>query len=1192
MAAMPDRAETLFTTAMALASPAERAAFLDRECAGDSALRDHIEAQLRAHKKEHHFSDRPVDGHAGPTADYVPSNEQPGTIIGGRYKLLQPIGEGGMGSVWLAEQTEPVKRRVAVKLIRVDKGQSKAILSRFAVEQQAIALMDHPHIAKLLDAGTTDDGSPFFVMELVKGLPLTEHCDAQKLSIPERLQLFMQICAAVQHAHQKGVIHRDLKPTNILVESREGKPAPKVIDFGLAKATSGLRLTDHTLFTAFGSVMGTPLYMAPEQANFNAVDVDTRADIYALGVILYELLTGTTPLAREKVKEAALDEMLKLIREQEAPTPSSRLSSADNAPSVAANRRMEPAKLSRLVKGELDWIVLKALAKERDRRYETPNGFAEDIERFLNREPVLAGPPGLGYRVRKFVQRNRGKVIATAGGLIVSLVGLGAIAAVQRSANLTLAAKNDELTKANERVTEANAALEAANTKVRAQYSLAVDAIKTYHTGVSEDFLLKEEKFKDLRDRLLNSASEFYGKLGALLDQETDLGSRRALAQANAEVANLTAAVGRKEDALAAHRKVLAARERLAAKPEADAATRADVGLSLTSVASLLQAIGRTEEALATYRKAESLLGQLVDSPPHDMVIRMALARCRAGLGWLLYTTGKATEGLQALRQAQADQELLGTATGSTLAARRDLSETMSSIGRLLFETGRPTDGEAEYRKALAIREKLVAENPAAADLRSVLAQSHNNLGFQLALTGRSHLAEIEHRKALAIRQKLVAENPAVTDFRKLEGHSHHNLGLLYLESGRLSDADGEIRKALALYQKIVDDNPAVTEVRINLADVHHLLAMELHQVGRLPEAEAEFRSGLRIFQKLANDNPTVTVYRIRLVDSHIGVGDVLQASGKLAGATAENRQALLLCRKLVADNPTITDFRSRLCLSLANLGNTLLGTDQLVEAEVVHREALTLSKKLVEDNPAMSQFQELLGVSYSNLGELLARTGRAKEAEAEYQQAQTVLQRLVDANPRAIDCCVLLAKTLAGRGDVNQRFGRAAEARKFYSQAINMHEALVKENPKNASYCSALASLLLRRGLVLLRDQGKAAGAVADTRRALELFDALESRTGAEWFETACCHATLSALAGRHGSGIPAADGPAAATKAIELLKTAIKKDHCNPQTYRNEKALDALCDREDFKKLLSDLDAKAAAKKDSVPQLNTEKR
>ncbi len=422
-------AEAIFFAA-AVKPPAERADYLTEACAGDAKLRARVDRMLAAAAQVDSFLKPPINSEnqedASPstgdlTALFKTEKEQSGTILSGRYKLLQLIGEGGMGSVWMADQKEPVKRRVAVKLIRVDRGNSKMILSRFEAERQAIALMDHPNIAKLLDAGTTDSGHPFFVMELVKGIPLTEYCDTHKLSVQQRLGLFQQICSAVQHAHQKGIIHRDLKPTNVLIESQGGNPVPKVIDFGLAKATSGIQISEHSLFTAFGSVMGTPIYMAPEQANFNAIDVDTRVDIYALGVMLYELLTGTTPLTRETVQKAGIDEMLKLVREQEAPTPSSRLSFASVLPSVAANRQSEPAKLGRYVKGELDWIVLKALSKERDRRYETANGFAMDIARFLNHEPVAAGPPSSAYRLKKFVQRNRGQVIA-AGLVLISLV--------------------------------------------------------------------------------------------------------------------------------------------------------------------------------------------------------------------------------------------------------------------------------------------------------------------------------------------------------------------------------------------------------------------------------------------------------------------------------------------------------------------------------------------------------------------------------------------------------------------------------------------------------------------------------------------------------------------------------------------------------------------------------------------------
>ncbi len=371
-------------------SPADQAAYLAEACGSDAALRRRVEVLLAAHGAAADFLEAGADKELTGAYSGNPPAELVGTVIAGKYKLLQLVGEGGMGAVYMADQTEPVRRRVAVKLIRAGRGSSNTILSRFEAERQAIALMDHPNIAKLLEAGTTAADEPYFVMELVKGVPLTQYCDEHRLTVGDRLTLFMQICSAVQHAHQKGIIHRDLKPGNILVESHDDKAVPKVIDFGLAKATSGMQLSEHTLFTALGTVAGTPLYMAPEQAKFNAIDVDTRADIYALGVILYELLTGTTPIERETFKKAAFDEVLRLVREQEAPSPSKRLSSTESKPTVAANRRTEPLKLGRFVKGELDWIVMKALSKERERRYETANGFAKDIERFLNHEPVQA----------------------------------------------------------------------------------------------------------------------------------------------------------------------------------------------------------------------------------------------------------------------------------------------------------------------------------------------------------------------------------------------------------------------------------------------------------------------------------------------------------------------------------------------------------------------------------------------------------------------------------------------------------------------------------------------------------------------------------------------------------------------------------------------------------------------------------
>ena len=420
---LEDRAFAVFESALDV-PPEERDALLDRACAGDALLRAEVENLL----EQDALAERdgflaPLDGDAqlGKLAACFQPAHAAGTTLAGRYRLLEPLGEGGMGTVWKAEQREPVKRQVAVKLIRAGLD-SKTLLVRFEAERQALALMEHPHIARVFDGGTTESGHPFLVMELVQGQPLTAYCDQHRLTIAQRLDLFTQVCAAVQHAHQKAILHRDLKPSNILVTEHDGKLVPKVIDFGLAKALqSGSPLTEESLHTGYGMVLGTPLYMAPEQVA-KPLEVDTRADTYALGVILYELLTGTTPVEKHRYKEADWHDFQRLLREVDPPRPSARLSSSDSLPALATIRQTEPKKLTRQVRGELDWIVMKALEKDRDRRYETANGLALDVQRHLTGMPVLAHPPSAGYRMRKFIRRNKGPTVAV-GLLLLTLLG-------------------------------------------------------------------------------------------------------------------------------------------------------------------------------------------------------------------------------------------------------------------------------------------------------------------------------------------------------------------------------------------------------------------------------------------------------------------------------------------------------------------------------------------------------------------------------------------------------------------------------------------------------------------------------------------------------------------------------------------------------------------------------------------------
>ncbi len=438
-------AEVIFFAALEKIGPEQRAAYLEAACGENVELRRRVELMLEAHPKVGDFMATGSFSGEAKEARLKPSPDHAGAVIAGKYKLLEKIGEGGMGEVWVADQLEPIKRRVALKLIKRGMD-SRSVLARFEAERQALGVMDHPNIAKVLDGGTTETGQPYFVMELVKGTPITEFCDARRLTAKQRLALFIPVCQAIQHAHQKGIIHRDIKPSNVLVALHDETPVPKVIDFGVAKAV-GQQLTEKTIYTGFGNLVGTPAYMAPEQATFNQLDIDTRADVYALGVLLYELLAGSPPVEPERLKRAALDEVLRIVRDEEPPRPSVRFSTSEGKASIAAMRQIDPMKLSALMRGEIDWIVMKALEKDRSRRYETANGFAADIRRYLDGEAIQAHPPSASYRLSKFVKRHR-VVIATVSafvGMLIAAVGISGTLAIKATRARTEAEKNARL---------------------------------------------------------------------------------------------------------------------------------------------------------------------------------------------------------------------------------------------------------------------------------------------------------------------------------------------------------------------------------------------------------------------------------------------------------------------------------------------------------------------------------------------------------------------------------------------------------------------------------------------------------------------------------------------------------------------------------------------------------------------------
>jgi tetratricopeptide (TPR) repeat protein len=870
----PDQTESVFAAAVALADPAERTAYLDQACAGNPALRARIDALLRAHDRAGHLLDQTAAAPAASTIDNALPSGQAGTIIAGKYKLLEQIGEGGMGSVWMADQIDPVKRRVAVKLIASERGQSKSILSRFEAERQAIALMDHPNIAKLLDAGAIDQpgapgtGRPFFVMELVKGVPLTQFCDEHKLSIPDRLHLFMQICSAVQHAHQKGIIHRDLKPTNILVEMHDDHPVPKVIDFGLAKALSGQPLTEHTLFTGFGAVAGTPLYMAPEQARLNAIDIDTRADIYALGVILYELVTGTTPIERATLKQAAFDEVLRLIRESEPPTPSKRLSTTEAKPSVAANRHTEPAKLGRLVRGELDWIVMKALAKERSRRYDTANGFARDIERFLNQEPVLAGPPGTWYRFRKFARRNRGPVLAAAIVLVVLIGGI-----VSTTVSLLRALRAEHQTQQNLHV--------------------ALKALDEIYVQVAEERLPRDPQREKEDKQLLKKALDFYQQFAQ--QNSTDPPVRLEVSRAHRRAGDIQRFVGDHAAAQQAYGMAIVPSQELANEFPGQPEYSYELAVTHNALAEELLQTGQGPAAAEQFRQAIDLLTKLTADYATVAHYRAELARSHHGLGKLHKQLGERSAGEESFRQALEIQSKLADDFPTVPQYRADLAEIHSSIGYWI-ELGvvyGTSEQISHVSRASELLTKLVADFPGLPLYRYRLAST---LAEQATYGGPWGPRIENYEQAINHLTKLANDFPQVPDYRERLASFYGNLGVTYVMMGDWDKYGRYTRKSLDLSSELVAKYPSVTRYEEGLCTELGNMADVLLSQGQHAEARKLLKDAITRGQALHKSYPDNLRFPSFLVPGKYELASIDDALGQSAeGAKLRHEADILL---------------------------------------------------------------------------------------------------------------------------------------------------------------------------------------------------------------------------------------------------------------------------------------------------------
>ena len=1042
MPPLPHRVKELFNAALDLPQAGDRVAFLDRECAGDRELRLRLDVLMAAHDLPASELERPLRAELGgvsststtraaaaadPVAgdgDQTASRQEAasppasliGSVIAGRYKLRQEIGEGGMGSVYLAEQTQPLKRQVALKLIKPGMD-SRMVLARFESERQALALLDHPHIAKVFDAGTTDGGRPFFVMELVKGIPITEFCDGHRLAVPERLRLFRQICSAVQHAHQKGIIHRDLKPTNILVESHDGQPVPKVIDFGLAKATSGLQLSEHSVFTAFGTVAGTPLYMAPEQAVFNALDIDTRADIYALGVVLYEILTGSTPIRRETFRQAALEEMLRLIREVEPPTPSSRISTSETLASIAATRQIEPAKLSRFMRGDLDWIVMKALAKERNRRYESAIALAQDIDRFSNHEPVAAGPPGAAYRFRKFARRHR-FALATGGAFAALLV-----AAAAGGTGLALWANRER-----ERALAAEHLAEGEQARARQREQMAIDAVRRYGDVVGENLELKTNpSLAKLRATLLKEPQAFFQRLRDRLqgDRETTQNSLARLAAANFDLGKLSDDIGDKEDALKAFEESRAIWEPLASENPSVVAFQDKLATIHNAIGTLQKATGRLSDALKSYERACAIRERLVREEPSSTPFQGALADC------------------------------------------------YDSIGLLHGGTRQAGEAVAWFERARAIRERLAEKNPSMMQLQMGLARSYTNLAVRQFESRRYAEALELSERARALCERLVQEHPSVIDCRILLASNLHNMALVKRLTARLAEALALEGQAIAIREKLASDNPSVTSLQRDLAASHDNVGGLKREAGRQAEAIEAYERARVIREKLAHAHPSVSEFQVEHAGSLSSIGNQLRAMGRPVQAAASFEQARAIWERQAREHPESPNFASGLGAVLNNIAMIETDGHEFEKARATLGQAIEWQRKAMEANSSHPVYRNFLSNHLHNMVIAAEGLGRGDLAE----QARRELAELTAGDPGKAALDARLSAVLAGRESPKndaERIGLAVRAyeKSLHAASARLYSLALANDPKLAgdrraqhAYNAACAAALAGTG-------------------------------------------------------------------------------------------------------------------------------
>ncbi|HZN37361.1 MAG TPA: serine/threonine-protein kinase [Planctomycetota bacterium] len=843
----PSSLETMFFECLRMDRPAERAAYLAQACAGDAELLRRLQKMLEAHDSSFLEQAAYVPG---PIAEPPLDADGPGERIGA-FRLVEQIGEGGMGTVWRAEQLEPVQRQVALKLIKAGMD-SHQVVARFEAERQALALMDHPNIARVLDGGTDGRGRPFFVMDLFEGVPITRFCDEQRLALRQRLELFIPVCEAIQHAHQKGVIHRDIKPSNVLVALQHGRVVPKVIDFGIAKAVEQ-KLTEHTALTQHGSFVGTFEYMSPEQAARSAMGVDTRSDIYSLGVLLYELLTGTTPLSRQRLEQSPYSDILRAITDEETPKPSTRLGeSPTTIATIAARRCVEPARLAGMVRGELDWIVMKALEKDRNRRYATVAELAQDVQRFLAHDPVSACPPSAGYRLRKFARKHRTKLQVAAGFLVLM------VSATVVSVWLAIAAKRESDQKELARAEAAAATIQ------------ALDALAALTDGMLERLLARQVQLTAQDREYLRAVLARYERFAALKGDSEE--SRAIAAEGAFRVGLLHLRLEDRDAAHGAFRAALARYRQLGQEFPQQAKYRLCAAKACTNLGILLRERGQWDESAAMERCSLETSEQLAAEFPAEPEYLHSVAGSYLNLAMLWESQGLVDRALLEVRQARAMFEQLAQSHPGP-ERQRELAMCLGNLASTLRRQGDKPEAVAAYRRALEIVTTLVHDVDDSAGYRQELARCHNNLGTALMENGDAAAAHEQVMEALRQQLRLAADFPTVPSYRVELARSHANLGV-FLNDADPTAAESHFRSALAIQERLVADFSDVPSHAQDLASTHNGLGNLLLDAGKLAAGEAELLAAVRMREQLAGSHPRVVEYTVELGGSYCNLGN------------------------------------------------------------------------------------------------------------------------------------------------------------------------------------------------------------------------------------------------------------------------------------------------------------------------------